>query len=284
MADSVAEPRAWQHRTGEIVLDRVRIMGVLNVTPDSFSDGGLYDSPDGAVSRALRMVEEGADVIDIGGESTRPGAEPVPADVEWSRVGPVLANLAGKVDVPISIDTRKPEIAEKALGAGASIVNDVSAFRSAGMAEVVAAVGAGAVLMHMLGEPKTMQAAPTYADVVQEVRDFLEGRVKEAIGVGVEPLAIAVDPGIGFGKTVEHNVQLLRQLDVIAGLGRPIVVGVSRKSFLERLGAGGPGERLPGGIAAAAYAVLRGADVVRTHDVLETARAMRVVDALRPRP
>ncbi|OGS63417.1 MAG: dihydropteroate synthase [Euryarchaeota archaeon RBG_19FT_COMBO_69_17] len=259
-------------------------MGVLNVTPDSFSDGGLYDSPDAAVSRALRMVEEGADVIDLGGESTRPGADPVPADVEWSRVGPVLARLAGKLDVPISIDTRKPEIAEKALEAGASIVNDVSAFRAAGMAEVVAAVGAGAVLVHMLGEPKTMQAAPTYADVAQEVRDFLEARVKEAIGVGVEPLAIAVDPGIGFGKTVEHNVQLLRQLDVIAGLGRPIVVGVSRKSFLERLGAGGPGERLPGGIAAAAYAVLRGADVVRTHDVLETARAMRAVDALRPRP
>jgi len=280
----VAEPRAWQHRTGEVVLDRTRIMGVLNVTPDSFSDGGLYDSPDAAVSRALRMVEEGADVIDLGGESTRPGADPVPADVEWSRVGPVLARLAGKLDVPISIDTRKPEIAEKALEAGASIVNDVSAFRAAGMAEVVAAVGAGAVLMHMLGEPKTMQAAPTYADVAQEVRDFLEARVKEAIGVGVEPLAIAVDPGIGFGKTVEHNVQLLRQLDVIAGLGRPIVVGVSRKSFLERLGAGGPGERLPGGIAAAAYAVLRGADVVRTHDVLETARAMRAVDALRPRP
>jgi len=280
----VAEPRAWQHRTGEVVLDRTRIMGVLNVTPDSFSDGGLYDSPDAAVSRALRMVEEGADVIDLGGESTRPGADPVPADVEWSRVGPVLARLAGKLDVPISIDTRKPEIAEKALEAGASIVNDVSAFRAAGMAEVVAAVGAGAVLVHMLGEPKTMQAAPTYADVAQEVRDFLEARVKEAIGVGVEPLAIAVDPGIGFGKTVEHNVQLLRQLDVIAGLGRPIVVGVSRKSFLERLGAGGPGERLPGGIAAAAYAVLRGADVVRTHDVLETARAMRAVDALRPRP
>ena len=280
----MAEPRAWQHRTGEVVLDRTRIMGVLNVTPDSFSDGGLYDSPDAAVSRALRMVEEGADVIDLGGESTRPGADPVPADVEWSRVGPVLARLAGKLDVPISIDTRKPEIAEKALEAGASIVNDVSAFRAAGMAEVVAAVGAGAVLMHMLGEPKTMQAAPTYADVAQEVRDFLEARVKEAIGVGVEPLAIAVDPGIGFGKTVEHNVQLLRQLDVIAGLGRPIVVGVSRKSFLERLGAGGPGERLPGGIAAAAYAVLRGADVVRTHDVLETARAMRAVDALRPRP
>ena len=280
----MAEPRAWQHRTGEVVLDRTRIMGVLNVTPDSFSDGGLYDSPDAAVSRALRMVEEGADVIDLGGESTRPGADPVPADVEWSRVGPVLARLAGKLDVPISIDTRKPEIAEKALEAGASIVNDVSAFRAAGMAEVVAAVGAGAVLVHMLGEPKTMQAAPTYADVAQEVRDFLEARVKEAIGVGVEPLAIAVDPGIGFGKTVEHNVQLLRQLDVIAGLGRPIVVGVSRKSFLERLGAGGPGERLPGGIAAAAYAVLRGADVVRTHDVLETARAMRAVDALRPRP
>lgn len=280
MAASVAEPRAWQHRTGEIVLDRTRIMGVLNVTPDSFSDGGLYDSPDAAVSRVLRMVEEGADVIDIGGESTRPGSDPVPADIEWSRVGPVLARLAGKVDVPISIDTRKPEIAEKALEAGASIVNDVSAFRAAGMAEVVAAVGAGAVLMHMLGEPKTMQAAPTYADVAQEVRDFLEARVREAIAVGVEPLAIAVDPGIGFGKTTEHNVQLLRQLDVIAGLGRPIVVGVSRKSFLERLGAGGPGERLPGGIAAAAYAVLRGADVVRTHDVLETARAMRVVDAL----
>jgi len=277
----VAEPRAWQHRTGEVVLDRTRIMGVLNVTPDSFSDGGLYDSPDAAVSRALRMVEEGADVIDLGGESTRPGADPVPADVEWSRVGPVLARLAGKLDVPISIDTRKPEIAEKALEAGASIVNDVSAFRAAGMAEVVAAVGAGAVLVHMLGEPKTMQAAPTYADVAQEVRDFLEARVKEAIGVGVEPLAIAVDPGIGFGKALDHNLELLAHIGDLTALGRPVVIGVSRKSFLGALFPSTSGERLSASLAAAAFAVIQGAQVVRVHDVAETVRALQVVKDVR---
>ena len=280
MGVTVPDILRWRHRTGELVLNRTRIMAVLNVTPDSFSDGGLFAKPDAAVRRALDLVDEGADILDVGGESTRPGSDPVPAEEEWRRVGPVLRALEGKVDVPISIDTRKPEVAEKALASGASIVNDVSAFRAPGMAQVVARHEAGAVLVHMLGEPKTMQAAPAYADVAQEVRNVLETRLREAIAAGIPPQALAVDPGIGFGKTAEQNLEVLRQLDILVSLGRPVVVGVSRKSFLERLGAGGPGQRLPGSLAAAAFAVLRGAHVIRAHDVLDTVRAMKVADAI----
>lgn len=277
----MSEPLVWRHRTGEMVLDRTRIMGVLNVTPDSFSDGGRFLDPDAAVRRGLEMVEEGADIIDVGGESTRPGSDPVPVDEEWRRVSPVIQGLAGKIQVPISIDTRKPDIARRAIRAGASIVNDVTALRDPEMVPVVASSRVGAVLMHLRGEPKTMQDRPRYPDVVQEVREFLEERVRSAASHGIDREAIAVDPGIGFGKDVNHNLTLLRHLDTLTELGRPIVVGVSRKSFLKRLGAGDEADdRLAGSLAAATLAVAYGAHVIRVHDVLETVRAMRVADAV----
>jgi len=273
-------PMVWHHRTGEIVLDRTRVMGVLNVTPDSFSDGGRYFEPKAAIARGIELVEQGADLIDIGGESTRPGATPVPAEEEWHRVASVLEGLSRKVDVPLSIDTRHPDVAEKALAAGASLVNDVTGLRDPRMVSLVASHHAGVVIMHMLGDPQTMQVAPHYADVVLDVRRFLQTQARAAIRGGVLPEAIALDPGIGFGKTLEHNLALLRHLDTLATLGFPLVIGVSRKSFIGALGAGGPGERLPGSLAASVLAVAHGAHVVRAHDVLETVRAMRVADAI----
>ncbi len=270
----------WRHRTGELDLDRTRVMGVLNVTPDSFSDGGLYFALNAAVRRGLEMVDQGADLIDIGGESTRPRSDPVPADEEWRRVGAVIEALAGKVDVPLSIDTMKPEIAAKAVAAGASIVNDVSGMRDPAMVRAVATSKAGAVAMHMLGNPKTMQDHPEYADVLGEVKAFLRDRIHALESAGVPTQSIAVDPGIGFGKSMEHNLALVRGLGDLVSLGHPVVVGLSRKSFIGKLGAGEPGERLAGSVAAAAIAVARGAHVVRAHDVQETVRAMRVVDAL----
>jgi len=270
----------WRHRTGEIRLDRTRVMGILNVTPDSFSDGGRYVDPDQAVRHGLEMVEHGADLLDVGGESTRPGSDPVSADEEWRRVGPVIRNLANKVDVPLSVDTMKPEVAAKAIDAGASIVNDVSGLREPAMVRVVASGRVGAVVMHMLGNPKTMQSHPEYDDVVGEVRSFLSERIRVLEAAGVPSDAVAVDPGVGFGKTQEHNLALLRNLDRIAALGHPVVVGVSRKSFIERLGGGESSERLVGGLAAASLAVAKGARVVRVHDVRETVRAMRVADAI----
>ena len=277
----MSEPLVWRHRTGEIVFDRTRVMGVLNVTPDSFSDGGRFLAPAAAVRRGLEMVEEGADIIDIGGESTRPGSDPVPAEEEWGRVSPVIQGLAGKLSAPISIDTRKPDVARKAIRAGASIVNDVTALEDPAMASVVANSRVGVVLMHLRGEPKTMQDRPVYVDVVDEVRGFLTDRMRKAVEGGVATEAIAVDPGIGFGKDLDHNLDLLRHLDILTTLGRPVVVGVSRKSFLKRLGGGNEAsERLAGSLAAAALAVARGAHVIRAHDVLETARALRVIDAI----
>src|SRR3989441_8775025 len=281
MACPMSEPLVWRHRTGEIVFDRTRVMGVLNVTPDSFSDGGRFLAPDAAVRRGLEMAEQGADIIDIGGESTRPGSEPVPADEEWRRVSPVIQELAGKLSTPISIDTRKPDIAQKAIRAGASIVNDVTALQDPGMVPVVANSGVGVILMHLRGEPKTMQDRPTYVDVVDEVRDFLALRMRKAVTEGIAAEAIALDPRIGFGKDLDHNLALLRHLDTLGALGRPVVVGVSRKSFLKRLGAGDEArDRLAGSLAAAAFAVAHGARVIRAHDVLETTRALRVIDAI----
>jgi dihydropteroate synthase len=255
-------------------------MGVLNVTPDSFSDGGLFFEQDAAVRRGLELVEQGADVLDIGGESTRPGSDSVSAEEEWRRVGGVIQTLAHKVDVPLSIDTMKAAVGEKAIEAGASIVNDVSGMQDPDLVRVVAAHRAGVVAMHMLGNPKTMQQDPHYADVVGEVRAFLAGRIQDLEYAGVPSEAIAVDPGIGFGKSLEHNLALLRGLGDLAALGHPIVVGVSRKSFIGKLGAGEKGERLPGSLASATLAVAHGAHVVRAHDVLETVRAMRVADAV----
>ncbi len=271
----------WRHRLGEIVLDRTHVMGVLNVTPDSFSDGGRYSAPEAAIQRALDIAEQGASILDVGGESTRPGSATVPADEEWRRVDPVLQSVVRKLDIPISIDTRKPEIAAKALERGAAIVNDVSGLSDPRMARVISRARAGAVVMHMQGVPMTMQTAPQYADVVGEIRDLLAGRVKAAMEDGVERQAIAIDPGVGFGKSVEHNLAILRNLDPIAALGHPVVVGVSRKSFIARLGGGEPmRDRLAGSVAAATLAVAHGAHVIRAHDVADTVRAMRVADAI----
>ncbi len=272
--------KVWKHGTGELSLDRTRTMGVLNITPDSFSDGGLYFQADAAIRRGLEMVEQGADLLDIGGESTRPRSDPVPADEEWRRVGPVLQALARKVDAPLSIDTMKPEVARKAMRAGASIVNDVSGMRDPEMVRTVAETKAGVVVMHMLGNPKTMQEHPEYKNVLREVKAFLAARIAALRKTGVASAAIAVDPGIGFGKSLDHNLTLLRGLQELAALGHPLVIGVSRKSFIAKLDAGEKGERLPASIAAAALAVSHGANIVRAHDVQETVRAMRVVDAL----
>jgi dihydropteroate synthase len=245
-------------------------MGVLNVTPDSFSDGGRYLETEAAVAHGLRLVAEGADVVDVGGESTRPGAAPVPASVERDRVVPVIAALAPHVRV--SVDTRKAEVAEAAIAAGASLVNDVSA----GLWEVAAAAGVGWVAMHMLGTPETMQQAPRYDDVVGEVGDFLRTRAEAAREAGVGE--VWVDPGIGFGKTLEHNLTLLAHLRTLVALGHPVVVGTSRKSFLGRLlDAPATEDRLEGSLATAVWAMSQGAAMVRVHDVAPTVAAARLL-------
>ena len=258
------------------------LMGVLNVTPDSFSDGGLYLDPESAVAHGLELFEQGADVVDVGGESTRPGAEPVEEDEELRRVIPVVERLAAeRAGARLSIDTSKAAVARTALAAGAEIVNDVSALRfSDEMAEVVAEAGSTCVLMHMLGEPRTMQREPRYDDVVAEVKAFLEERLAFAVDRGVAEERVWLDPGIGFGKTVEHNLELLRRLDEIVAIGRPVAVGTSRKSFIGRLtGAAGQGDRLAGTIATNVMALERGASVFRVHDVAEIRSALLVAAA-----
>ena len=255
-------------------------MGVVNVTPDSFSDGGLFLEADAAIEHGMRLAEEGADVLDVGGESTRPGAGPVEAQEELERVLPVVEALAA-AGQRISIDTTKVEVARAALSAGATVVNDVSAFRfSPGMAGLVAEAEAECCLMHMLGEPRTMQLEPRYDDVVSEVKAFLEDRLAFAVSEGVPEERVWLDPGIGFGKTVEHNLELLRRLDEIVAIGRPVVVGTSRKSFLGKLTGGRPeGERLPGTIATNVMALERGAEVFRVHDVGPVADALGIAAA-----
>jgi dihydropteroate synthase len=255
------------------------VMGVVNVTPDSFSDGGLFLDADAAVAHGERLTRDGASILDIGGESTRPGAEPVPADEEIARVVPVIEGLAGG-DARLSIDTSKLEVAEAALGAGAMIVNDVAAFRFAPeLAGLVASSGAECCLMHMLGEPRTMQKDPRYGDVVSDVKAFLEERLAFAVGEGVAEEKVWLDPGIGFGKTVEHNVELLRRLDEIRAIGRPVVIGTSRKSFLGRLTGRDETDRLAGTIATNVMAMERGATVFRVHDVRDVADALAVTAA-----
>ncbi len=251
------------------------------MTPDSFSDGGLFLDADAAVEHGLRLTSEGADILDIGGESTRPGAEPVGEDVELDRVVPVIERLARSGQARLSIDTTKAAVARAALEAGASLVNDVSALRfDPAMAGLVAETGAGCCLMHMLGEPRTMQEDPRYDDVVSEVKSFLEERLAFAVAEGVDEERVWLDPGIGFGKTVEHNLELLRRLDEIVAIGRPVVVGTSRKSFLGKLaGDRGEGERLPGTIATNVIALERGASVFRVHDVAQNADALAVAAA-----
>ena len=251
------------------------------MTPDSFSDGGLFLDADAAVEHGLRLTAEGADILDVGGESTRPGADSVAEDEELRRVVPVIERLASDGRARLSIDTTKVAVARAALDAGASLVNDVSAFRfDPGMAALVAETGVGCCLMHMLGKPRTMQEAPRYDDVVSEVKAFLEERLAFAVSEGVDEERVWLDPGIGFGKTVEHNLELLRRLDEIVAIGRPVVVGTSRKSFLGKLAGGrDEGERLPGTIATNVLALERGASVFRVHDVAPNADALAVAAA-----
>ena len=258
------------------------LMGVVNVTPDSFSDGGEFLDPDAAVAHGIQLAVDGAAILDVGGESTRPGADPVPEDEELRRTVPVVEGLAAEnTEWEISIDTTKRAVAEAALEAGASIVNDVSAFRfDPAMAQLVAERRAKCCLMHMLGEPRTMQADPRYDDVVSDVKAFLEERLAFAMAEGISEGDVWLDPGIGFGKTVEHNLELLRRLEEIAALGRPVVIGTSRKSFLGKLTGGrSEAERLPGTIATNVLALERGARVFRVHDVAQVADALRVAAA-----
>jgi dihydropteroate synthase len=255
-------------------------MGVLNVTPDSFSDGGEFFHPAAAVAHAERLAAEGADLVDVGGESTRPGAEPVSADEELRRVMPVIEQLGQRGTMPLSIDTSKAVVARAATDAGAVLVNDVTALRGdAGMAAAVAESGAEVCLMHMLADPRTMQDDPRYGDVVSEVKAFLEERLVFAVAQGILEERIWLDPGIGFGKTLEHNLALLRRLDEIVAVGRPVIVGVSRKRFIGSLTARAEADRVAGGIAANVLAFQRGAHMFRVHDVAETRDALAVAAA-----
>lgn len=274
-------------RHGQVDMrERTAVMGILNVTPDSFSDGGRYPDVASAVARGVEMVRQGASIVDVGGESTRPGAAGVTAAEELERVIPVVRELRRRIAAPISIDTTKEEVARGALDAGADLVNDISALRfDPAMVRLVARENVPLVLMHMQGRPRTMQLAPRYRDVVGEVTAFLRERVAFAVDNGVAAERIVVDPGIGFGKGLDHNLALLRHLGALGEIGRPVLVGLSRKSFLGRLlepGAdtGAPG-RLEGSLAGVAAAVLAGAHMVRVHDVPETCRAVRVADAIR---
>jgi dihydropteroate synthase len=265
-------------RLGSCVLkfNEPRVMGIVNNTSDSFSGDGVGGDVEKAVLRGLSMFESGASMVDVGGESTRPGAKPVGPDLEMERTVPVVERLSKVHPGRVSIDTMKPEVAEGALYAGATLVNDVSGLRNKRMIEVVAEHDAGVIVMHMLGEPRTMQAEPRYKDVVGDILEFLEDRVAAAEKAGVSPGKIMVDPGIGFGKTLDHNLEILGRLSEFRALGKPIVIGVSRKAFIGKLSGQPPENRLVGSIAAAMMAVREGADMVRVHDVPETVQALRV--------
>ncbi len=272
----------WRCRDRKIDLsDRTLVMGVLNVTPDSFSDGGRYATPDSALAHARRLRAEGADLLDLGGESTRPGSQPVPADEQWRRIGPVLEALAREGEALISVDTASAAVAERALAAGAHIVNDVTALGDPDMARVVAGAGAGLVLMHMRGTPADMQRDPRYTDAPPEVAEFLARRLETAASAGIGRERVAFDPGIGFGKSTRHSLELLARLESLVALGRPVLVGVSRKRFIGQILDLPVDQRLEGSLAAAAIAVFLGARIIRAHDVAATVRAVRVAEALR---
>ena len=255
-------------------------MGILNVTPDSFSDGGRYQDVAAALARAAQMVAEGAAIIDVGGESTRPGSLGVDAATELERVIPVIEGIAASLDVAISIDTSKVEVMDAAAQAGACIVNDVAALRAAGARAWAADAGVGVCLMHMQGEPRSMQVEPRYHDVVSEVNAFLRHERAQCIAAGIAPESIVLDPGLGFGKRHEHSLALLKHLDHLAASGAPLLVGESRKSFIGQALGRGVEERLYGGLGLAAFAVSRGASVLRTHDVAPTRDAIRMVSAV----
>jgi dihydropteroate synthase len=273
--------RLW--KIGDDVVDLSRrgmIMGVLNVTPDSFSDGGEFFGTHAAVEQGIQMAKEGANIIDVGGESTRPGAEPISLDEELNRVIPVIEQLRGKIEIPMSIDTSKAEVASAALDAGASIINDVTAGRGdEEMLPLAATRKAALVLMHMQGEPRTMQKNPQYGDVVREVADFFRQQYSRALECGVDPMRLAFDPGIGFGKTLEHNVSLLKHLENLRVHDRPLAIGVSRKSSLGKLiGSNDIAARRAPTIALTAILRARGADIIRVHDVKENVAALRTVE------
>jgi len=257
------------------------VMGIVNVTPDSFYDGGRFLAPAAAVAHGLALVAEGAEILDIGGDSSRPGAVPAAAAEELARVLPVIAGLAARTRVPLSIDTTKPAVARAALAAGACLVNDVAAESGDDQLwRVVAETGAGYVCMHARGMPATMQAAPHYQDVVREVEAFFAGRLDQLARAGVAPEQVVLDVGIGFGKTLEHNLQLLAALAGFARFGRPQLLGVSRKSFIEKLLGAQPNERLPASLACASMAVEAGVQIIRTHDVAATVQAVRMTEAV----
>jgi dihydropteroate synthase len=280
-AADVSSALVLQLRGHRVVLASPLVMGVLNVTPDSFFDGGRYLDPQAAVERAVEMAREGADLIDIGAESSRPGAQPVSTAEELRRLIPVVREVCRRVAVPVSVDTTKAEVARAALEEGVAMVNDISAGRAdPAMLSVVAKAGAGLVLMHMQGTPPTMQQAPQYRSVVDEVREFLAERLKAAVEAGVAKEQILLDPGIGFGKNLEHNLTLLARLDALRSVGRPILVGVSRKSFIGEVLGRPVEERLMGTAAAVAAAVARGARVLRVHDVMAMRDVVRMTDAI----
>ena len=271
-------------RVGERVFDcseRTLVMGILNITPDSFSDGGRFLDRATAVAHATRMVDDGADILDVGGESTRPGSNPVSADEELERVHPLIERLAElHPAVPVSIDTRKADVAAEALDAGATIVNDVSGGADPAMFDVVRDREAAVVLMHMRGDPTTMQEAPHYDDVVGEVHEYLRQRIEAAELAGIDPERIAIDPGIGFGKDLDHNLELMHGVDALLDLGRPVLVGPSRKKFIGTILDLPVEERVEGTVGAVVWMVARGAHLVRVHDVREVVRAVRVSDAI----
>ncbi len=268
-----------------LVLDRPRVLGIVNVTPDSFSDGGEHATVDAAVAHGLRLAEEGADALDVGGESTRPGAPDVPLEEELRRVVPVIERLARELALPISVDTSKPEVMRAAVAAGAGMVNDVYALRRAGALDAAAALGVPVVLMHMQGEPRTMQDAPHYDDVVADVHRFLAERIFAAEMAGIDRKRIVVDPGFGFGKTLQHNLALLAQLERIAELGVPVLAGLSRKrSIGELTGRDDPRARVHGSVAAHLIAAQHGARLLRVHDVAATVDAIKVWQAVAAQP
>ena len=268
-------PPTWSVRGRNLPLDRVLVMGIVNVTPDSFADGGRYFNHADALAHARQLIDEGADIIDIGGESTRPGADNVPADEEIARVLPMLESLAG-CGVPLSVDTSKAEVMRAAIAAGAAIINDIRALREPGALETAAASDCGLILMHMQGTPRTMQQAPRYDNVTEQVMAFLTERIELARVQGVDTARIAVDPGFGFGKTIEHNFTLLSELSTLQQMRRPLVAGLSRKSMLSGAPRRHVDQRLVPSVAAALLAVERGANIVRVHDVAATRDALEI--------
>jgi dihydropteroate synthase len=273
----------WRCGQNELAIGhRTLVMGIVNVTPDSFSDGGIFEGPEDALKHSLQLLADGADILDVGGESTRPGGDTVPDAAEIARVVPVIERIRAEApEAIVSVDTRKPVVAREALAAGACIVNDVAAATDAGMLDVVRETDAGLVLMHMRGDPKTMQANPHYDDVVGEVRSFLASRIEAATAAGLDPSRLCVDPGIGFGKNLRHNLDLLRSIGSFRDLGAPALVGVSRKRFIGELtGVEDPADRVDGTAGAVAWCAAQRVDVVRVHDVRRMTRVVRVVDAI----